>query len=79
MPVPDRHLVVATPQGCDIHPLDAAAPTTPATDPPVTDPPVTDPPGTEPAAASRPAVTRSLPASGPGPLGGPGRGSAGTE
>jgi gamma-glutamyl hercynylcysteine S-oxide hydrolase len=50
--VPDRHLVVATPQGCDVHPMDAAAPTTPATDPPVTDPPVTDPPATDPAAGA---------------------------
>ncbi|MGZ8750388.1 MAG: ergothioneine biosynthesis protein EgtC [Pseudonocardia sp.] len=35
--VPDRHLVVATPHRCDVHPLDAAT-TTPVTDPPVTDP-----------------------------------------
>jgi gamma-glutamyl hercynylcysteine S-oxide hydrolase len=36
--VPDRHLVVATPQRCDVHPLDVDAPTVPLTDPPVTDP-----------------------------------------
>ena len=36
--VPDRHLVVATPQRCDVHPLDVDAPTAPVTDPPVTDP-----------------------------------------
>ena len=36
--VPDRHLVVATPQGCDVRPLDAAAPTTSVTGPPVTEP-----------------------------------------
>ena len=48
--VPDRHLVVATPQRCDVHPLDAAAPATPVTDPPVTDPPVTDPAAGVPAA-----------------------------
>lgn len=47
--VPDRHLVVATPQRCDVHPLDAAAPTTPVTGPPATGPPV-GPPVTDPAA-----------------------------
>jgi gamma-glutamyl hercynylcysteine S-oxide hydrolase len=48
--VPDRHLVVATPQECDVRPLDAAAPTTPATGLPVTGPPVTEPAAGVPAA-----------------------------
>jgi glutamine amidotransferase len=46
--VPDRHLVVATPQRCDIHPLDADAPTPPSPSPPVTDP------APEPRSLSRP-------------------------